>query len=260
MQATVYSVYRAFPDLNQIERRWESVVALMYAELLVYPVVFYSSLHLKEWLEPKQAIFNTLDPADEATPVISEILAASSVKIVSIPQHFMLALKKYSKFTIGQINANIVSDICRDVQYNCSLHWEHKMKLLWYFLRQSKFELLDGLELLPLANGGFDVFHFNPKKADRSIYIAPSEEMQSLLPGLKDDFLESDIDEDIKKALTKAALRGLCLLFIFSKIESIPAYMSKHVLEGCNPIKRLKTRILFFQNKTRDIKKLFQRD
>jgi len=77
-----------------------------------------------------------------------------------------------------------------------------------YFLKQSKIELLDDLELLPLANGGFEIFHFNPKKADRVIYIAPSEEMQSLLPGLHDDFLESDIDSDIKQMLIKASQRG----------------------------------------------------
>jgi len=82
------------------------------------------------------------------------------------------------------------------------------MHLLRYLLRQSKYELLDNLELLPLANGGFDVFHFNPKKADRTIYIVPSSELQALLPGLKDDFLEIDIDDDIKNMLIKAANRG----------------------------------------------------
>ena len=70
---------------------------------------------------------------------------------------------------------------------------------------------MDGLELLPLANGGFDVFHFNPKKADRVIYVLPSSssvEFQTLLPGLRDDFLEMDIDDDIKNWLIKAANRG----------------------------------------------------
>ena len=88
-----------------------------------------------------------------------------------------------------------------------------------YLLRQgSKYELLDGLELLPLANGGFDVFHFNPKKADRPIYVVPSAEFQTLLPGLRDDFLEMDIDEDIKNLLVKAANRGLSTAIMITRL------------------------------------------
>jgi sacsin len=106
------------------------------------------------------------------------------------------------------VTPTLVASAYREVQLAIGLRWEAKMKLLRYLLKQSKFELLDGLELLPLANGGFDLFHFNPKKAERLIYIVPSSELQQLLPGLKDDFLEMDIDEDIKTMLTKAAMRG----------------------------------------------------
>ena len=83
-----------------------------------------------------------------------------------------------------------------------------------FFLKQGKLELLDGLDLLPLANGGFERFHFNAKHAERPIYIAPSEEMQALLPGLKDDFLESDIEQDILQLLIKASQRGNCIRLI----------------------------------------------
>ena len=101
-------------------------------------------------------------------------------------------------------------------------HCESKMKLLRYLLRQSKYELLDNLELLPLANGGFDIFHFNPKKADRTIYIVSTSELQTLLPGLKDDFLEIDVDEDIKNMLIKAANRGqLDVSSLYSPVVSL---------------------------------------
>ena len=207
---SVASVYHALPNLAQVERKWEPILAIIYAELLKCPIVYRAIVGggSGDWIEPKLAVFNTLDPTDEATSVILEILETSSVCIVDVPEFLVVAVRKYGQFNLGQVTAAIVASACRDVQYNCSLHWESKMKLLRYFLRQSKFELLDGLELLPLANGGFDVFHFNPKKADRPIYIAASEELQNILPGLKDDFLESDIDDDIKKMLTKAALRG----------------------------------------------------
>ena len=67
------------------------------------------------------------------------------------------------------------------------------------------------LDNKPVSYRRFDVFHFNPKKADRTIYVVPSTEFQTLLPGLKDDFLEMDIDDDIKNMLIKAANRGTTL-------------------------------------------------
>ena len=73
---------------------------------------------------------------------------------------------------------------------------------------ESKYELLDGLELLPLANGGFHTFCFNPRKAERPIFIATPSHPRSLLPGLDDDFLDPELDDDITDMLCRAARRG----------------------------------------------------
>ena len=75
-------------------------------------------------------------------------------------------------------------------------------------MKSRKYELIDGLQLLPLANGGFHTFYTNPRRADRVIYMATADHPQILLPGMEDNFLESDIDEDILKALAKAACKG----------------------------------------------------
>ena len=205
---TVPVIYRAFCNHKCLERRWEPVITTVYVEMLKQPMVFHSSPDASEWIEAKNAIFNNLDPFDEATPVIMDILLASNVNVVTVPEHVLAAVKRYATFSLNVISPTLVASAYQSAQTSLGLHWESKMKLLRYLLRQSKYELLDGLELLPLANGGFDVFHFNPKKADRAIYVVPSTEFQTLLPGLKDDFLEMEIDEDIKNMLMKAANRG----------------------------------------------------
>jgi len=88
------------------------------------------------------------------------------------------------------------------------LHWDAKIRLLRYFVHQPKLELLDKLELLPLANGGWVPFYYNPRHADRPIYVVTSNEVQDLLFGLNDDFMDLELDKDIKKLLIKAVTKG----------------------------------------------------
>lgn len=205
---TVDNIYHAFADPSRLERKFESVVSAVYGDMLKRPMVYHESQEGSEWIEPRVAVFNNLEPTDDCTEVIIEVIKASNVKMVTLPGHILTAIKKYAHFNINHISPALVADAYRECQFSVGLHWENKMKLLRYLLRNSKFELLDDLELLPLANGGFDSFHFNPKKADRPIYIVPSAELQAILPGLRDDIMEMDIDEDIKSMLMKAAMRG----------------------------------------------------
>ena len=206
---TVPVIYRAFANYSSLERRWEPVITTVYLEMLKHPMVYHSSSDVGEWIEAKNAIFNNLEPSDEVSSVVMGILLASNVNVVTVPAHVLAAIRRYAPFSLNLVSPTLVASAYQTVQTTLGLHWESKMKLLRYLLRQSKYELLDNLELLPLANGGFDVFHFNPKKADRTIYIVTSTELQTLLPGLKDDFLEIDIDDDIKNMLMKAANRGM---------------------------------------------------
>jgi len=205
---TVGVIYRAFSNHSTLERRWEPVITAVYLEMLKQPMVYHSSPDVSEWIEAKSAIFNNLDPDDGVSAVVMDILLASHVNVVTVPAHVLAAVRRYAPFSINVVSPTLVASAYQSVQTTIGLHWENKMRILRYLLRQSKYELLDNLELLPLANGGFDVFHFNPKKADRTIYIVSAAELQSLLPGLKDDFLETDIDDDIKNMLMKAASRG----------------------------------------------------
>lgn len=210
-------VYRAFPDFSKVDRKWESILPIIYSDVFKYPTL-YTAAEGGKWIEPRHAVFNTLGPNEAASDVILQVLAVGSVKIVDSPSHVLQAVKKCCHINIGQVVPTLVASTYRTVQYDCSLYWDEKMKLLRYFLQQSKLDILDGLNLLPLANGGFEIFHYNPRKADRPIYIAITPDIYQLLPGLSDDFLEMDLDKDIKKNLTKAASRGT---------ESLHAYINK---------------------------------
>jgi len=67
------------------------------------------------------------------------------------------AINRCCRFTLSEITPLVVADAVRKVQFagNSPLSWDSRVRLLRYFLQRSKYDLLDGLDLLPLANGGF---------------------------------------------------------------------------------------------------------
>jgi len=141
--------------------------------------------------------------------------------VVDAPPHVVQTVIKCCHINVGYITPVVVAAAYRAAAQSgaAMLHWDAKMRLLRYLLRQPKLELLDGLELLPLASGGFTTFHYNARNADRPIYIATSSDVQILLGALQDDFLEPDLDKDIRKLLVKAAMKGQCVLKIHQNPE-----------------------------------------
>jgi len=74
-------IYRAFPDFSRIDRKWECILPILFAELFKHPTV-YTAVGGKNgcrgaWIEPRLAVFNTIDPAtEEAHDVIMEVITA----------------------------------------------------------------------------------------------------------------------------------------------------------------------------------------
>lgn len=130
------------------------------------------------------------------------------------PAHVLRAINRCCRFTLAEITPVVVAGAVRKVQYggNSPLTWDSRLRLLRYFLQRGKYDLLDGLELLPLANGGFTEVCFNPRKADRPVYTAPTVDMFKLLlvsgSCLEDEFLEMDIDKDVRKMLLDGVRKG----------------------------------------------------
>jgi len=207
-------IYHAFPDFSAVDRRWDCVLPILYTELFKHAVV-YTEAECGVWVEPRHAIFNTLSESEpQLAGIILAVLAAAGVKVADCPSHVLKAVNRCCRFTLNEITPLVVSDAMRRVQYggNSPLSWDSRLRLLRYFLQRGKYDLLDGLELLPLANGGFTEIRFNPRKADRPVYTAPTVDVFKLLlvagSCLEDEFLDMDIDKDVRKMLLDAAKKG----------------------------------------------------
>jgi sacsin len=214
---TLSKLYEAFPDVSKVDRKWDSILPTMYSDLFKDPVVF-TEANGGSWIMAKEAIFDTLDSADVAHEAIMQVLASANVKVAQVPPHVQEAVRVCCMMVLGKVTPQLVSGAVKDVQFSSGVHWEHKLQLLRFFLKQARYDLLDGLELLPMANGGFGVIHVNVRKAEKVIYIAGSKEVRELFPGMDDDFVDHELEEDLQELLKQASKRGqfifLCFLFM----------------------------------------------
>ena len=206
-------IYKAFPDLSKVERKWEAMLLPLFAELFSKAVILTKG-ESPEWQEVKDVILDNLDINNQAHSVIEDILEHSNTRIANIPPHVYAAVKRYYRYSTNQITHALVSSTFREVQHQLSLQWETKMHLLRYFLKDFKYDMLEGLDLLPLANGGFQTFYYSAKRADRPIYIPTKTHPQSILPNLQDDFIDPEIEPDIMDFLIRGARRGEGLILV----------------------------------------------
>lgn len=208
---TEQMIYKAFPNFETIDRRWESLLVPLYTELLRQPCIKTAG----QWVEPQNAVFHTLDPERDLSKIILEILSENSVRVACVPPHVFRAVKKCCRINVSEVSPSLVANSCRSLQRSTrmsvfdKLTANQKLELLRYFVTHNKFDALDGLDLLPLQDGSFQTFHYNPKKADRTIYIATDQHLMKLLPGAEKDFLLVGLDEEITKLLLKASLKGI---------------------------------------------------
>ena len=57
---TIRTIYRAFPDLKKVERKWDVILAPLYAEIFKHRVVF-TEARRGMWITPKEAVFSPQD-------------------------------------------------------------------------------------------------------------------------------------------------------------------------------------------------------
>ena len=87
-----------------------------------------------------------------------------------------------------------------------------KLCLLKFVLKDHMFSELLGLELLPVSDANFVPF---TNSADEAIYIASPTHPQELLPGLKDRFLNQEMDEDTLRKLEAVAEQGTDFIQVY---------------------------------------------
>ena len=196
------SHFRAWPDINIIDKQWKGLEEPLFRLLLAKNVV-HTEAKGGKWLAVSEALFQRRTDREEHQ-LLLEVLLSVGVPAITVPSHVLQAVDVYAP---GQkeITPPLTRHVLRKVP-SCytSLDKTEKLLLLQFCLSDHLFEDLDNLKLLPLANGTFAKFDSHTS----TVYITSPEHPQELFPDIPEKFLQKDLEEDILQNLRSAASEG----------------------------------------------------
>ena len=119
--------------------------------------------------------------------------------VTPLPDHVLNAVTKITEIT--ETTPSLVRQVLKETP-SC---YESLMEKLSLVLEDDDFPELLGLVLLPVSDGTFITF----TKSAEAVYITSPEHPQDLVPGLRQRFLDQDVDESILRKLKTIAERGI---------------------------------------------------
>ena len=171
-------------------------------QLLCANEILYTPAHEGKWLHVQDAIAVRIDE-NETNELIVRVLREANQPVTPLPELVLNAVTKITEIT--EITPSLVRQVLKETPscYESLSHME-KLSLLRFVLEDDFPELL-GLVLLPVSDGTFTTF----TKSAQAVYITSPEHPQELVPGLRQRFLDQDVDESILRKLKTIAERGI---------------------------------------------------
>ena len=172
-------------------------------QLLCTNKIIYTPAHEGKWLHVQDAIAVRIDEK-ETNELIVRVLREANQPVTPLPDHVLNAITERTRIT--EITPLLVRQVLKETP-SCyeNLSRMEKLSLLRFLLEDDDFPELLGLVLLPVSDGTFTTF----TKSAGAVYITSPDHPQELVPGLREKFLDQDIDESILRKLKTIAEKGI---------------------------------------------------
>ena len=172
-------------------------------QLLCTEKIIYTPAHEGKWLHVQDAIFVRFYE-DETKELIVRVLLEANEPVALLPDHVLNGITERTEIT--EINPSLVRQVLKATS-SCyeTLSFAEKLSLLGFVLEDDDFPELLGLVLLPVSDGTFTAF----TKSAEAVYITSPEHPRELIPGLRERFLNQDINESILRKFNFIAEKGI---------------------------------------------------
>jgi hypothetical protein len=181
----------------------------LYKSLFRDVAVFWTEANGGEWSYLFSSVFMERDfkessTVSEACEAARLFLSKVGIKTVKIPNFFLAAIKKFNgSLNVTKANAVTLRTALKNnpaVLENQTR--ENKLLLLQFAISDENFEQMNGIKLIPLADGSFGRFESG---SVHPVFVDSVEHPRILLPLLKDWFVDRKISGNIWSSLVKAA-------------------------------------------------------
>ena len=197
-------VYQALPRINLVQcSPWSSILEPLYKSLFEWKCL--QTVVSKEWIKFELATIVT--EADDLNEIVKSVLSNCGLKIVELPGHIYQALNTYYPYLFTTVSSAVTRRALKDhPRTYTSKSSSNKLELLRYCLADGSIAHsdLDGLELIPLADGNFKRFSDEEGRKHQYLYVCSSKFPRKLFPHC-DSVLIDIHDTDLQNKLHSVA-------------------------------------------------------
>ena len=204
--------YLSWPTVQKVQSHWEGFLKPMFF-MLSSKNVFWTPANGGKWLRPQDVYLNRMTNSSEIKAAVLESLTQANEAVVTLPVHVMNAIDSMSWVT-RSITPAYLRNLLRQKRKGSwnveTLSKEKKLCLLEYALQDRNLQDLEGVPLLPLANGNFVEFRPLQYNHDPStaVYVSSTRYSRSLLPNMENKFLADNVSSTVLQYLSSVASDG----------------------------------------------------
>ena len=173
---------QTLPCINLVQYSpWSSILEPLYKSLFEWKCL--QTMVSKEWVKVEQATI--ISEADNLHEVVKLVLSNCDLKIVELPGHIYQALNKYYPYQFTTVSPAVTRRALKAYPHTYTRkNSRDKLELLRYCLADGSIAHsdLDGLELIPLADGHFKRFSDKEGRKRQYLYICSSKFPRKLFP------------------------------------------------------------------------------
>lgn len=211
LENQIKMVYDCMPQHEVFDDSfWGRCVEEFYNRVKQLPV-FFTERNNGNWVCQDSAILCDITTSD-ILPIQKENIKETIKTVLLYLDKNVVDLRDSMKMLIkhGQIKDISPLDLVKYLKASSSvirrLSREQRINLLHFIMTDSTIQL-DGLELLPLHNKGFESFHEN-FRGEKFTYFSTLSIDVSVFPGLEDRFVSNDLPDSLLTKLTAMAKEG----------------------------------------------------
>ncbi|KAL0905364.1 hypothetical protein M5K25_023777 [Dendrobium thyrsiflorum] len=195
--------YSALPT-GLFEEPWNILAENIY-RIVYSKKVLYSNFEGGNWICPAEAFFHDMEFSKNE--ILGEALVLLGMPVVFLPGIIFETMYKYwSNFRVSLVSPMIVRSFLKESEKLGTLNKSYKLVLLEYCFTGLRIEdvskHVEGLALLPLANGEFGTF---TKTVKGTNYFICSDLEYTILGSTPDIMIDRTIPSDLFSILSKIA-------------------------------------------------------
>ena len=201
-------VYKSWPNIQDVDQHWQRMLNPMFS-ILMKENVLWTPANGGQWIKLGDAYLDRIK--SQTRDVVLETLTQANEVVAIVPSHVMTAIDTYTPVPTKSITPAFLRILLKKKNKGAwkvtSMPREKKLVLLEFALEDKNLNDMQGVPLLPLADGSFVDFRSlqysrNPNAA---VYVSSTTHPRSIFYNMDNKFLDNNVQSPVITYLTRFA-------------------------------------------------------